>query len=258
MRQIYIESYFKKYKQLLDYNWLINHPRYEVIEKRIRVIEFFDKYGIEATREAFGVGRSNIYLWKKRLRESNNDLLSLVPGSRVPKNKRKREVWKEVVDFIVRYKEEHPGVGQVGIKYALDEYCKNLGIKTISKSTIARIIKDLKKKGIIFNEKKNLRINGKSGRLNERKKVKRKKLRRKGYKPEVPGDLVQMDSITRFKDGIRRYIITGKDYKSKMAFAYGYKTFSNASAKDFMEKLEKVFPFPIKRIQTDKAFEFEG
>lgn len=93
-----------------------------------------------------------------------------------------------------------------------------MGIKTISESTIARIIKDLKEEGIIFN----------------------------------------IDSITPFKDGIRRYIITAKDYKIKMEFAYGYKTLSSASAKDFMEKLEKVIPFPIKRIQTDKAFEFEG
>ncbi len=52
---------------------LINHsqqPHQEVIQERLRIIEFFDKYGQDATKEAFGVARSTIYLWKKRLREN--------------------------------------------------------------------------------------------------------------------------------------------------------------------------------------------
>ncbi|MEJ5167434.1 MAG: hypothetical protein WHV67_10460 [Thermoanaerobaculia bacterium] len=54
MQQIYIESYFKKYNKLLDYNALISHPGYEEIERRVKIIEFFRRYGVEATREAFG------------------------------------------------------------------------------------------------------------------------------------------------------------------------------------------------------------
>jgi len=32
-----------------------------------------DKYGLRATREAFGIQKSTIYDWKKKLRESGNN-----------------------------------------------------------------------------------------------------------------------------------------------------------------------------------------
>lgn len=35
-----------------------------------------------------------------------------------------------------------------------------------------------------------------------------------------------------------------------MGFAYGYKTLSSANARDFMQKLEKVFPYEIKIIEN--------
>ena len=47
-----------------------------------------------------GSGKVNYFLWKKKLRESNNDLSSLIPKSRSPMNKRKREIKKEIKEFI--------------------------------------------------------------------------------------------------------------------------------------------------------------
>lgn len=66
---------------------------------------------------------------------------------------------------------------------------------------------------------------------------------------------MQIDAISIFKDGIKRYIITAIDVKSK--FGYAYSSLSSRSAKDFMSKVEYVFPFKIKRIQTDNGSEFE-
>jgi len=48
---------------------LINHPRYEEISRRLKIINFYDKYGLRATKEAYGISRSTIYLWNKRVRE---------------------------------------------------------------------------------------------------------------------------------------------------------------------------------------------
>lgn len=258
MQQIYIESYFKKYNKLLDYNALISHSEYEEIERRVKIIEFFKRYGAEATREAFGVARSTIFLWMKKLKEREGDLLVLVPKSRAPRNKRQRQISKEIINFIIKYREEHPGIGQVAIKYALDEYCRGIGIKSTSESSIGRVIKDLKEKGKIKDRVKELRIDGRTGQLREKKLKKKKKLRRGGYKPEGPGDLVQMDSISIFKDGIKRYIISAVDIKTRFSFSYGYKSLTSLNAKDFMEKLQKVFPFPVKRVQTDNGSEFES
>jgi hypothetical protein len=40
-------------------------------------------------------------------------------------------------------------------------------------------------------------------------------------------DLLQIDSIFRFKDGIKRYILTAIDYKTGFFFTHGYSHLSS-------------------------------
>lgn len=258
MQQIYVESYFKKgFRNLLRYSYTMDHSKRDIIEKRLKIIEFFDEFGKRATEKAFGVSRSTVFLWKKKIKDSNGELSALAPLSKAPKNKRRGQTPKEIEEFIIRYRKEHPRVGQLTIKLALDEYCKRVGVKTISISTIGRLIKKLKKQGLIKDNPAKLSFYARSGNFKERIKRRYKKLRRKGYKPDKPGDLVQIDSITIFEDGLKRYILTGIDLKTRFAFGCSYTTLSSLSARDFMEKFRKVAPLEIKRIQTDNGCEFE-
>lgn len=78
----------------------------------------------------------------------------------------------------------------------------------------------------------------------------------KGTRAQEPGERVQIDAITIFLAGVKRYIICALDVKTRFAFAYAYKTLSSTSAKDFLMKLEEVLPFPILGIQTDNGSEF--
>ena len=60
----------KGYCQL--YDWSVR-MRYMVTKKaiwRAKVVTFFNKYGLKATEEAFGVKKSSIYKWKKLLKEN--------------------------------------------------------------------------------------------------------------------------------------------------------------------------------------------
>ena len=223
----------------------------------MKIIKFFDRYGEGVTKEAFGKSRSTVYLWKKKLKESRGDLRSLVSESRAPKKRRKRIINPLIKGFIIAYRREHPGVGQDAIKPALDRYCKEKGVKEISKSTIGRLISDLKKEGELKDGGVEVRINGRTGKMHIKSKKVKKKLRRKGYEPKEPGDLAQIDSITEFVDSLRRYVITGIDLKGRFAFAWGYKELTSTTARDFMKKFEQVCPFKIKRVQTDNGGEFE-
>ena len=81
-------------------------------------------------------------------------------------------------------------------------------------------------------------------------------MRRKGYKPQEAGDLVQLDSITLFSNRIKRYIITAVDLISKFAFAYCYFTLSSKKAYDFAKKFKEVAPFKVRRVQSDNGSEF--
>ena len=81
------------------------------------------------------------------------------------------------------------------------------------------------------------------------------KARRKEYNPEKPGDLIQLDAITFYIGGRKRYMICAVDLVSRHSFAYSYKTLSSSSTTDFFKRMEKVFPYPIKHVQTDNGQE---
>ncbi|PIP49613.1 MAG: hypothetical protein COX13_03020, partial [Caldiserica bacterium CG23_combo_of_CG06-09_8_20_14_all_35_60] len=51
------------------------------------------------------------------------------------------QVNSEIVAFIRDIREEHPRIGKEKIKKFLDEYCKERGMRTISVSTIGKVIK---------------------------------------------------------------------------------------------------------------------
>ena len=228
-----------------------------IIYHRIHVIEFFQRFGKEATKQAFKMSKSTVCAWKKKLADSGGRLSSLAPLSKAPKTRSKRKALSEHYQFIEQYRSVHPGVSKFIIEPALDAYCEDIGINTVSESTIGRIIKELKAKGRIPNFRLKTTINGKTGKLKyQGEKPKQKKLRIGKYVPDKPGDLVQIDAVSIFINGLKRYIITAIDVKTKFAFAYSYKSLSSLMAKDFMEKLQGVCPFNIKRIQTDNGKEF--
>ena len=153
MRQIYLESYFKKgYNRLMNYISNIAHLLEKdraVILERLKIIEFFEEFGEEATKKAFDKGRSVIFLWKQKVKTSGGYLSALKPDSKAPKIHPKRKTNEAIVDFILQYRQSHPGVDKVTIKPALDAFCSILGLNLVSESTIGRIIEELKKQGVI-------------------------------------------------------------------------------------------------------------
>lgn len=224
---------------------------------KIKVIVFWDKHGLDATLDAFPHKRSTLFEWKRKLRESEGRLESLNEKSKRPKKVRKANWEEEVVLFVEDLRKEHPRIGKDKIKVLLDDYCIKKNLKKPSVSTVGRMIVYLKKKNRILSGK-NVYLSGKTGSIIERKPIKkRKKLRRKGYLPQSPGDLVQVDTIVKFINGLKRYIITAIDLNSDFAFAFAYSSASSISTKDFFSKMEEVAPFKIERIQTDNGSEFE-
>jgi len=259
VKQIYVESYFRSgYIRFMKYIYDIDgHPKRIAIEKRLEIINFFDEFGADATKKAFHKGRSTVFLWKQKIKMSGGKLTSLAPGSKVPMHKRKRIVHPFIEDFIIKYRESHPGADKTTITPVLALVCGSKGIKTISESTVGRIIHDLKKKGRLPRSNR-ITINGRTEKLLSREqKQPRKKTRRKGFHPQNPGDIVQMDTVSLFVDGIKRYIFTAIDLSTRFAFACTYKSNSSANGSDFLRKYIHIAPFATSRIQTDNGSEFE-
>jgi putative transposase len=238
---------------VVDY---LDHPQKAVIEQRVEILKFFDEFGTEATKRAFKKSRSTIFLWKQKLAKAGGKLSVLAPGNRAPKHKRTRLTHPFITKFIIDYRTKHPGVDKTTIAPVLRSACEKIGAKPVSESTVGRIIHDLKKAGRL---PKPIRIslNGRTGKLYVREpKHPAKKTRRKGFYPRLPGELVEIDTVDIFVDGLKRYLITAIDLPTRFAFAYIYKSGSSNCARDFLDKLLNVAPFSISRIQTDNGHEF--
>lgn len=223
---------------------------------KARVLVFWEKHGLKATIDAFSVKRSTLFLWKKQLQDNKGILEGLNEKSKCPKRKRQRQVNSNVQHYIIQLRKDHPMLGKDKIKPLLDNYCQTQGLTTISSSTIGRIINDLKNKGLIPSKNK-LSFFAKTSSFREIKPIRKKKTRRNNYQPNQTGDLLQIDTIAKFINGVKRYIVSAIDLKSDFAFAYSYASACSGNVKDFFAKLESVSPFQIKRIQTDNGSEFE-
>lgn len=225
----------------------------QVAQFRLKVIKFFDSYGGQATKEAFDVARSTVCLWKKKLRESNGSLLSLIPKSTRPKRVRRMIVHPKILAFIKNLRENNGRIGKEKIKVLLDVFCQENDLKPISSSKTGRIIKRnnwfFAKTGRVYHDP--------NSQWAERKRKKRLRIK-SSWKSQKPGELLQLDTVVKFDLGIKRYILTAIDLYSKFSFAFSYKTLSSKAALDFYRKLELVAPFPTKGVKTDNGLEFLG
>ena len=217
-------------------------------KERLRILEFWRKYGLRATEEAFKVKRSTLYLWQQTLRRGE-DLSVLTPKSQAPKVKRKRWVEPKLITEITRLRMEVcRNMGKDKVKIFLDTFCEAEGFAKISASTIGRIIADKK----IYHIRTKYFPNGKSKVVTKRKKERKPK----DLRAELPGDFVEIDTIVKFGNQLKRYIITAIDIHGRVAFAWCYKRAGSHNARDFLRKLDQALPFPVKAIQTDNGSEF--
>ena len=235
------------------YNYGLRHyPNYMITkeaEKRVKILKFWKKYGLQATTDAYGAKQSTLYLWWKIYKESGYKIKSLNPGTQARINNNKREINLIILKEIRRLRlEECPNMGKTKVKKNLDIFCKKNKLDIYSESKIGRIIKERK----IYHHRQKVCHNGAI------KIVKKKKKKRKPSDLAInhPGDLIEVDVVVRFIGLMKRYIVTAVDVRSRYSFALCYKKHNSLCARDFIQKLEKVFPYKIRAIQTDNGSEF--
>jgi transposase InsO family protein len=216
-------------------------------EERVRILAFWQKHGDAATKEAFKVSRATLFRWQKTLQSYGGKIEALVPGSTAPKTRRHRIIPDAVKELIGRERLRE----KIG-KEKLARLLRDDGVATLSASTVGRMLRDLKRKGALPSLTR-FTLNGRTGKLIERKPQKRrKKLRSAGWE----GGLVKADTIVRFKNGVKRYIVTALDLESEFAFAYAYPSHTSRAAADFMATFKSVAPLSLEAVQTDNGSEF--
>ena len=183
-------------------------------KRRLEILSFFERYGMEATTEAFGVSSRTVYRWRARLRAAGGDPSALAARSSVPLRRRKPETPQRVVEQIRELRKRYPNLGKAKVHVLLAPWCAENGLPCPSVSTIGRIIARAPDRMRVTPRR--LDRNGRA------KPVKRKqKLRKPKDMRSEPLQLWACDTIERVRDGIRRHIITFLDPTSRIAFAVG-------------------------------------
>lgn len=214
------------------------------VGRRAKILDFWKTYGTGATLAAFGGSERTLYRWQASLGERQGHLDALDPKSTAPQKRRRREVLPEVEAFIIAEREAHPRLG----KKKLTALLKGDGY-AVSESYVGRVIGDLKERNLLSSGRP-LSFHARSGEHREKSVYKRKKLRRTHKQG------MELDTIIRFIDGTKRYILTAIDAERKFAFAGAYTSHSSAAAADFLRKVIEVCPFLIEELQTDNGSEF--
>jgi len=209
---------------------------------RLHVLEHYYKYGWKPTVEAFKVGKSTLYDWKKQYEQSGKALLSLVPKKTRPKRVRRMTTDWRLVQFIREFREQYGNIGREKIKIFLDEYAAELGIDSVSHRTITKVIK---RRNLFFDPPKKHKRKNKFSR--DRTK--------KSPKVKAPG-YVEMDSVVVYIDNIRHNFMCCIDIYTKFAHVRKVKTLSSLQAKLTFQEFQKLSPHKIHTIQTDNGSEF--
>ena len=226
--------------------------QYMITEKakfRAKVLVFWEKHGLQATLDAFPVKRSALYLWKQLWEAGEKKTEALNERKTVPRTKRKRLWPPEVLEGIRTLRALHPNLGEKKLYPLLQSWCKSKEACP-KPATIGRLIKDL---GGLRIYPQKISHSGKVRKMN-RQRVLRKP---KDLRANSPGHVVALDTIERFVNGCRRYIITFEDIYSRFSFAWATTSHASRAAKEFFALCRKAFPFPFQFVLTDNGSEFK-
>lgn len=247
----------------------------KIVEYRIKVLEFWKKHGIEAALEyakdlspQCKCSRATLYRWRKALMESGKrsrtgkcKLSAIDPKSTRPNHCRLPKNYDELYEPIRQLLDKHGTLGKNKIHRMLQNMVKKGRLvldrleQIPSASTIGRIIKAMRELGGLKGRQK-MSLNGHTGKLYVAVRKRRKKLRRDGYEPKKPGDLVQMDGVITYCYGRRIYILNAIDYVSARAISIILPSNKSCYTAEVLKTIDDLFGFRIRRIQTDNGSEF--
>ena len=235
-------------RNIMEFKKILNFSKSDYGKFKLKVIEFHTRYGTKATCDAFGISKPTIYRWKGIYKDHGRDNISLIPKSRRPNTLRSPSWDIRIIQFIKDIRKDHRNLGKYKIKPLLDIYCNDNSIPQISVSLIGKIIK---RENIYYQRRGRYyhNPNHKRPQVSYKSRVKRS--------PRVSSQgHIEIDTIVRFVNGLKLYIINAVDIYARFEFAYSYKTLTSKNGSDLLDKLFTVYPGKIHTVQTDNGLEF--
>ena len=218
-------------------------------QQKYDALLFWEKHGLDATLDAFKVSRRTLYRWRQILREAGHNVAALVPRSTAPHRRRKAQRPPGLVQEIRRLRKDYPNLGKQPLQKLLEPWCVRHGLATPSVSTIGRIIAAAPDKMRRIPQ-----------RLDNRGRPKSSRQINKSRCPPCPCtaplEWFACDTVERVRDGIRRYVFTFIDPRSRVAFAWASTSRSSRRSAHALRLLRELVPRPIHYILSDNGSEF--
>lgn len=218
--------------------------------RRLEWIIFYYTAGKENvifTTTHFNISRQCFYKWLNRFNQSGQKVHSLKTQSRAPHHTRTWTVTLIEQARIKQLRKKHIHWG----KKKLRKRYQAIYHENISTWKIERVIRKFK---LYPNPEKQKKINIKR----KRSLLKPKKRIQELTKQPILWFLLQLDGITIYWNGLKRYILTAVDHAGKLGFARMYTSKSSRNAADFLYRLRYFINEPIINLQTDNGSEFAG
>jgi len=220
----------------------------ETAKYRLKVVLYYQQFGMKAALAAFPAKRSTILLWQQTLKGNKGKLQCLIPQSSRPKKCRGMETNPLVLAEICRLRKKHYRLGKEKIYPILKKYCEVVGLAMPAESTIGKIIT----RNHLFFSQASYGFHDPSRKRPE--KIKRSRILH-APKPSK-GGYVELDTIETRIAGVKRYTVTAIDVKLKVAYAETFKGKHSRNALIILKVLQSMLPVPIHTVQTDNGSEF--
>lgn len=217
--------------------------------QRMEWFDFYHKHSHNARLVCrhFYISPQTFYRWKRRYDPHHPE--SLEDRSCRPKRVRQPTYSVELVTAVQRLREQYPRWGKDKLVVLLEDE----GYQ-VSASTVGRIIRKLKDRGVL----REPIPNHVSARKRQRKRPYAVR-KPKDYDVSHAGDLVQLDTLDlRPLPGVLLKHLTAHDVISRWDVVGIYSRASASTAACFLDQLEQRTPFRVKAIQVDGGSEFEA
>jgi len=202
---------------------------------------------VRLTCRHFDISPQTFYRWKRRYDPKHPRTLE--SHSRRPKHVRQPTYGTELVEAVLKIREEYPRWGK-------DKLAVLLRAKDfkVSVSMVGRILRYLKHKGMLVEPVLNHISARKRTRI--RPYAERKP---RDYKAKSPGDIVELDTMdVRPLPGVILKHFTAYDVVSKWNVLDVRSQATAATSAHFLDDMENRMPFKIKAIQIDGGSEFSA
>ena len=217
--------------------------------RRLKWFGYYSSHGCNArlTCRYFGISPQTFYRWRRRY--DPRHLESLEDRSHRPRRVRQPTYSVELVEAVVKLREEYPRWGKDKLVILLKEE----GNK-VSASTVGRILRYAKVRGILREPVPN----HVSARKQPRKRPYATR-KPKEYEARQGGDIIQLDTLDlRPLPGMVLKHFTAHDVVSKWDVISVHRRATAATASHFLDILKDRMPFQVRAIQVDGGSEFQA